>query len=209
MVGYTGYSASLSAIVVVFRGANSINTFIQDLKTTQVKYEKCPNCQVSKDFYELYMTVQATVLKNVENLHRLYRSSKIFVTGHGLGGSFATLAAIDISQLYQSTDAVYTFGACRVGNKAFADYYTQNIPETFRVVHYADVVVHLPIASASYNHAGWEIWYQSDMQTFKRCPSESPDCSNSLPNSALSVSDNGIQNYMNIGSQQLNIKREK
>ena len=97
VVGYTGYSVSLSAIVVVFRGTNNINTFIQDLKTAQVSYEKCPSCQVSKDFYELYMTVQASVLKNVENLHRLYRSSKVFVTGHGLGGSFAELAAIDIS----------------------------------------------------------------------------------------------------------------
>ena len=50
------------------------------------------------------------------------------MAGHGLGGSFAQLAAVDISQLYQNTDAVYTFGACRVGNKAFSDYYTKNIP---------------------------------------------------------------------------------
>ena len=118
-------------------------------------YDKCDGCQVSKSFYELYMTVQQTVFKNVENLHRLYRSSKIYIAGHGLGGSFAQLAAIDVSQLYQNTDAVYTFGSCRVGNKAYANYYTTNIPETFRVIHYADVVPHLPIATANYVHAGW------------------------------------------------------
>ena len=163
VVGFTGYSASLSAIIVSFRGADNINTFIQDLKTAQSIYEKCENCQVSRNFYALYQTVQATVLKNVENLHRLYRSSKIYVTGHGLGGTFATFAAIDINELYQNTDAVYVFGSCRVGNQAFANYYTKNIPESYRIIHYADVVPHLPIATAGYAHAGWEMWYESSM----------------------------------------------
>lgn len=97
VVGFTGYSSSLSAIVVSFRGANDINTFIQDLKTAKVEYSKCENCQVSKSFYELYQTVMPTVLKNIENLHRLFRNAKIYVTGHGLGGTFATLAAVDIN----------------------------------------------------------------------------------------------------------------
>ena len=51
VLGYTGYSASLSAIVVVFRGASNINTFINDLKTAMTDYDKCPNCQVSQSFY--------------------------------------------------------------------------------------------------------------------------------------------------------------
>lgn len=128
VVGYTGYSASLSAIVVVFRGANNINTFIQDLKTTKEIYDKCPDCQVSKSFLELYSTVKANVLNNIESLHRLYRSSRIFVTGHGLGGVFAILAGADIKELYTDAEAVYTFGACRVGNDAFAKYYSVAVP---------------------------------------------------------------------------------
>ena len=205
VVGYTGYSASLSAIVVVFRGANNINTFIEDLKTAKVAYDKCPDCQVSKVFFELYSTVKATVLNNIESLHRLYRSSKIFVTGHGLGGVFATFAAADIKELYQDADAVYTFGACRVGNDAFAKYYRVMVPETYRVIHYADVVPHLPIASAGYVHASTEIWYQSNMQSYKICQAESPDCSNSLPNSALNVADNSIQNYIQLSPQVSNL----
>ena len=130
------------------------------------------------------------------------------MTGHGLGGSFAQLAAIDINQLYQNTDAVYTFGSCRVGNKAYSQYYTNTVPETYRIIHYADVVPHLPIAAANYVHSGWEIWYQSDMTKYKQCVAESPDCANSLPNSALSVSDNNIQNYMNLTPQIVNMQRE-
>jgi predicted lipase len=209
VVGYTGYSASLSAIVVVFRGANNINTFIQDLKTTKETYDKCPDCQVSKSFLELYSTVKANVLNNIESLHRLYRSSRIFVTGHGLGGVFAILAGADIKELYTDAEAVYTFGACRVGNDAFAKYYSVAVPETYRVIHYADVVPHLPIASAGYVHASNEIWYQSNMESYKICKAESPDCANSLPNSALNVADNSIQNYLNLSPQVNNILRER
>ena len=52
------------------------------------------------------------------------------------------------------------------------------------------------------------MWYQSDMQKYKQCPAESPDCANSLPNSALNVADNHIQNYMNISPQAGNVQKE-
>jgi predicted lipase len=121
--GFTGYSSSLSSIVVSFKGADSISTFIDELKTARVSFDKCPGCEVSKSFSELYMTVQASILSQIESLHRIYRNAGIYVTGHGLGGAFAILAATDIKQLYQNADAVYTFGQPRVGNEQFATYY--------------------------------------------------------------------------------------
>ena len=75
------------------------------------------------------------------------------------------------------------------------------MPETYRVIHYADVVPHLPVSSAGYVHASTEIWYQSNMQSYKTCNAESQDCANSLPNSALNVADNNIQNYINLSPQ--------
>jgi hypothetical protein len=45
-----------------------------------------------------------------------------------LGGTFAIFAALDIKQIYQFADAVYTFGSCRVGNEQFAKYYTSQVP---------------------------------------------------------------------------------
>ena len=42
--GFTGYSASLSSIIVSFKGADNINTFIQDIKTQRVTYDACPSC---------------------------------------------------------------------------------------------------------------------------------------------------------------------
>lgn len=42
--GFTGYSSSLSSIVVSFKGADSISTFIDELKTARESYDKCPGC---------------------------------------------------------------------------------------------------------------------------------------------------------------------
>ena len=91
------------------------------------------------------------------------------MTGHGLGGTFAILAAVDFRQIYQFADAVYTFGACRVGNQQFANYYTSEIPETYRVINYGDIVPHLPVTSAGFVHSSLEEWYQKGMQDYKTC----------------------------------------
>lgn len=42
--GFIGFSTSLSSIVVSFKGADNINTFIQDIKTARVTYDLCPGC---------------------------------------------------------------------------------------------------------------------------------------------------------------------
>ena len=55
--------------------------------------------------------------------------------------------------------AVYSFGQPRVGNHAFARFYKQNVPHTFRVVAEDDVITSLPLASglSLYKHAGLEV----------------------------------------------------
>ena len=65
------------------------------------------------------------------------------VTGHGSGGALAILAAADLANSH-AIDAVYTFGQPRVGNKAFSTWYPTVVPNTFRVIHYADLIPHLP-----------------------------------------------------------------
>ena len=146
------------------------------------------------------------MLSQIESLHRIYRNAGIYVTGHGLGGAFAILAATDIKQLYQNADAVYTFGQPRVGNDQFARYYASSVPETYRIINYADIVPHLPATSAGYLHSSFEEWYQSGMQSYKTCEGESTSCSNSLAPQSWSISDNNINNYLNIKTTSLAVE---
>lgn len=120
-------------------------------------------------FSEQYSSVQATVLKQIQNLHSIFRGANIIITGHGLGGSLAMLAAAETAKIYGVVYAVYTFGSCRVGNIKFADYYDKLVPNTFRVINYADLLPHLPIQAAGYQHSSYEKWYEQGMKRFTSC----------------------------------------
>ncbi len=57
---------------------------------------------------------------------------------------------------------VFTFGQPRIGNPAFAAYYSENVPLTIRVTHSHDVVPHLPpyyliMGEKTYRHFATEV----------------------------------------------------
>lgn len=133
----------------------------------------------------------------VEVLIGKYRSAPIYVTGHSLGGAIAIVAALDIHRTYGKAIKLYTFGEPRVGNAAFAAYVAAQIPDTFRVIHYADMVPHLPPAASNYKHTNFEVWYQEDMKSYKVCNAEDSSCSNSVV-PKLSTSDHDISFYIKI-----------
>ncbi|BDA45990.1 probable lipase [Coccomyxa sp. Obi] len=65
----------------------------------------------------------------------------VYLTGHSLGGALATLAAYDIQSRFGLKDLqVYTFGAPRTGNHAFAREYEALVPETWHVINDTDIV---------------------------------------------------------------------
>lgn len=65
----------------------------------------------------------------------------VVVTGHSLGGALATLAAVDVTlnRPHVPVD-LYTFGAPRIGNKAFAQWFDAQIQDSIRLVNNSDVV---------------------------------------------------------------------
>ena len=93
---------------------------------------------------------------------------------------------------------MYTFGQPRVGDWDFSQFYNSKIPNTFRVVNYADVVPHIPSKILGYYHNGYEIWYDPrGMTNFVQCPSEMRTCSNSLI-FRRTKDDHGIIHYITL-----------
>jgi len=156
--GFTGYSASFKGIVLAFRGSSNIQNWIINLSTNQVAYSRCSNCKVHNGFYTGYNLVKTAMLSQIQALKALYRDAPVYITGHSLGGALASLSAPDIKDSYGPIAGFYTFGEPRVGNAEFATYLT-SVVASYRVIHYGDLVPHVPPESFGFVHEGTEIWY--------------------------------------------------
>jgi predicted lipase len=142
----------LNAIVVIFRGSANFQNWLTNLNTVRTSYPACGGCSVHSGFYSGYNSVSSTVKNDVNNLKSKYRDAKLIIAGHSLGGALAILAAADLVNLH-AIDATYTFGQPRIGNDAFAAWYPTRVRNTFRVIHYADIVPHVPPASFGFVHS--------------------------------------------------------
>ncbi len=68
----------------------------------------------------------------------------LFLTGHSMGGALAVLTACRLARAGRPAVATYTFGAPRVGDRAFCAGY--RLP-TYRIVNRLDLVPEIPVAS--------------------------------------------------------------
>ena len=199
MFGYTGYSADLNAVIVTFRSTASVQNWIVNVDANQVKYPLCDGCLVHQGFYNGFLGVEGYIRQNVQALLATYRGAKIMVTGFSLGSALAVFGALDLKQIFNKVDEFYSFGQPRVGNENFASYFTQQVATHFRVIHYADIVPHLPPQTPlPYSHFAYEIWYDENMKTYKTCGAEEYSCSKSLLPFKWSTSDHDIAAYILI-----------
>lgn len=195
--GFTGFSSSLNGIVLAFRGSSNLQNWIINLSTNQVPYPRCTNCKVHNGFVTGYNLVKTIISGQLQALRALHRGAPIYITGHSLGGALAVLSAPDTKDLFGSIAGLYTFGQPRVGNAEFASYFN-SVVGAFRVVHYGDLVPHVPPSAFSFVHSSTEIWYDEAMATYKTCSGDSSGCSNSLPATSLNTGDHSMDLYLKL-----------
>jgi hypothetical protein len=80
----------------------------------------------------------------VETILERAKDKPLFLTGHSMGGALAVLTACRLAKMDRPPVATYTFGAPRVGDRAFCAGYS--LP-TYRVVNRLDLVPEMPLAS--------------------------------------------------------------
>lgn len=124
--------------------------------------------------------------------------STVYITGHSLGAAMAGLCAFDLQALGYSVSG-YSFGQPRDGDSTYASTFQERVPlgTWYRVVHYADIVPHLPPELVGFHHTSQEVWYTEDSSSFKVCDGSGEDssCSDSL-DFPTSVSDH--LHYLNV-----------
>ena len=113
----------------------------------------------------------------------------------------ASLCAADFASNNISVSNVYTFGEPRVGNSVFAKYYNSLLPNSWREIHWKDIVPHVPLEWIGFYHEATEVWFPETWDDkWTVCNGgEDPNCSDSLW-SADSVSDHLVYHNFPISN---------
>jgi hypothetical protein len=97
--GVTGFIAvdntpGSIALILAFRGVRSIETGITEIDTRLVPAAGCGvGCEVHEGFQESWDSVSARITRELTNAQVATGITTLVVTGHGVGGALATLAA--------------------------------------------------------------------------------------------------------------------
>lgn len=136
-------------LVVCFRGTESAQDWITDLKTTHHN-DNALRGKIHHGFWEAWKGIREDVLGIVDELHK--KKQNIWVTGHSLGGALAVICGRALPKKHLPT-AIHTFGAPRVGNPSFADNYDRTLHQ---FVNEDDIVPHVPTRGllTQYRHVG-------------------------------------------------------
>ncbi|KAF0896170.1 hypothetical protein E2562_019663 [Oryza meyeriana var. granulata] len=197
---FVGVAPDPQSIIIAFRGTqeHSVSNWIEDLfwKQLDVTYPGMPDAMVHHGFYSAYYntTVRREILKAVRWARKTYGRLPINVVGHSMGGALASFCALDLSVKYGSQEVqLMTFGQPRVGNPAFAAYFSDQVPRTIRVTHQNDIVPHLPpyfcyLGEWTYHHFAREVWLHETIvgnvvtknETICDGSGEDPTCSRSV-----------------------------
>ncbi len=125
---------------------------------------------VHRGFYAAFRSIQPALLQVISDLLQCEkhwtREWSILVTGHSLGGALATLLSFELARIQKdlvvtgedsskdSKNALkcasitcYTFGAPRVGNKAFSTLSNKLLSNHYRLINDKDVVPRVPRSS--------------------------------------------------------------
>lgn len=150
--GFVGRLPDKKLIVVVFRGTTgNSQLMLEGLMSLAMPKQASPiggkvQAYFSSGFDALWPQMHEAVL----GLMRANPDHSLLVTGHSLGGAMASLAAASlaaIDSVAPSRLAFYSFGEPRVGDYFFARAFDRLVPNSWRVVHGNDLIVHLPICS--------------------------------------------------------------
>lgn len=157
---FTGFALTSEANnIIVFRGTSNPLEWIANFQARQSNYGQVGGVQgkVHTGFLRLYDQI-ATQVRNVAD--RFNSDVPCFIAGHSLGGALATLATADLGQGNRALKKqlqLYSYAAPRVGDLEFARSFSTILPNSFRVINFADLVPMVPpsrFRDEQYFHVG-------------------------------------------------------
>ena len=157
--------------LVAFRGTSSNLDKYEDLWANTVDFKPFgptrtfpKNVAVASGFNSIYTekggsmkaSMQEQLFRGITTANK--KLSRIFITGHSLGGALASLFALDVAASRPDITVINTtFASPRVGKSVWQGTYEKKLDlqgVTFRVANYWDFVPSLPPRILGYEHVG-------------------------------------------------------
>ncbi|EDR11939.1 uncharacterized protein LACBIDRAFT_324227 [Laccaria bicolor S238N-H82] len=205
--GFIARDDTRQEIVIVFTGSlepidvfTDIHIIMSPLKSQGLT--NVGDAYVHTGFLHAYNVVAADVLATVKKQLASYPTYRVVATGHSLGGSVASVAALTVRAAHPNVPLeLYTYGQLlllqygqpRTGNQAFATLVekTIGVDHIFRGVHTFDGIPTILFKALGYRHFGTEYWNFREPGTkdnVKICNGgEDSTCSDSIPSTFINV----------------------
>jgi hypothetical protein len=199
---YIGFNSQDKEIVASYRGSSNIQNWVENIqiwKTPNATFvPDYPDVRVEHGFYEYFEATQECIFTELNSLMTKYPDFSVSFTGHSLGASGASIAAIHAAVNLQIPNVLLmTYGSPRTGNVAFANLANDVLPTSQRMVNGGDCVPKLPWIDIGYYHIATEIYeYPTTSQTYETCPStDGESCGNGAKWDCAAHTE-----YMNLGA---------
>lgn len=201
--GFVAWDSVSNAVVVSFRGTveTSIKDWVDNIAILKTyPFSKYPSAGVHLGWWNAWKSLKDDFVAAIQKIASAHNANKVVVTGHSMGASLATLAAMDVRLSYGYDVAVANFESPRPGDHNFMNALSAEVPEVWRVTHAKDLVVHTPPESFGFYHASVEIYFpkseNTDM-TYTVCDGsgEDPVCSNAC---SFDYTCTSVDDHLNI-----------
>lgn len=136
-------------LYIVFRGTATPLEWLRDAQLKQVDFLK-DGGKTTWGFGKIYTALSSMIFKKLETLN----PSRVFVTGHSLGGALANLCAVELLSQTSWRPILYTFGCPRTGDPAFARSFERYSVPCCRIVNTEDIVTTVPVSTLKLEHLG-------------------------------------------------------
>lgn len=159
--GLLAHDVTTRTIVLAFRGTVTLRNMLTNLAVKQMPWEDvCKECTVHTGFHHAYWNLRKSVVDSVKKLTEENPDYSLVTVGYSLGGALATIAAADLRQ--QGLNAtLYTYGAPRVGNPAFAQSVSRS-GVNYRVTNLDDPIPMVPPVTMGFAHVEPEFHITKD-----------------------------------------------
>ena len=144
-------------MVVAFRGTAGLHDVVDTLDSRTAPFAFCgTNVRVHAGMLGAFSEMEGELTASIVDEGCIRSVTSITFTGHSKGGSHAQFAAAYYSSMLagRCRIACHTFGAPRIGDRAFAEWYAASVEDSVIVVDRDDMVVNMPPVCVGYDAAG-------------------------------------------------------